>query len=157
MKKDLNEISLAKFLAKYVALNGEDLKKLTHDDVKALFPYFKRCTFDAIKKDPSLVLCGRVLLVNDGHRTIPYYLPEELDYVDDYIDFEYNEVEEDDDFRTYYDYEAMTNYELKELLDSKSAIRKVKLHARRELEDRGVILTKKAREKRNEERYYGEY
>ena len=51
MKENVYEISLTKFLARYLFLTGEDLKRLTHDDVKILFPNLKRCTFERIKED----------------------------------------------------------------------------------------------------------
>jgi hypothetical protein len=86
MKNNVKVISLAKFLNKYVSLCGEDLKKLTHEDVQILFPYFKRSSFDKIYNNPTLVSSGKVVLVNDGKKTIPYYAPQTLYLDDDYTD-----------------------------------------------------------------------
>ena len=75
-----NEISLAKFLTRYVYVTGKDLTKLTHDDIKELFPYLKRTSFEYIDLHPGCVECGEVALVNDGKNIIPYYIPKIVDY-----------------------------------------------------------------------------
>ena len=157
MKK--NEMSLAKFLSRYLLIGGIDLKKLTHEDVKSLFPNIKRSSFKRINQNPNLLYSGRVVLVNDGKSTIPYYIPDELETSNDYIEFvmcetkEYHEEE-------YYDFMSMTNYELKKLLENKLNSRKNRMKAKKELEDRGLILKRKykrTKENLNKEDYNGKY
>ena len=70
-----NEISLAKFLARYCNMAGKDLSRMTHDDVEVMLPELKRTSFELVEKKPELLAQGIVLLVNDGFRTIPYLAP----------------------------------------------------------------------------------
>ena len=158
MKNNVKVISLAKFLNKYVSLCGEDLKKLTHEDVQILFPYFKRSSFDKIYNNQTLVSSGKVVLVNDGKKTIPYYAPQTLYLDDDYTEFFLDKIEEVPQLISY-DYTEMSNYELKKILKEKFSTYKEKKNARRELEDRGVVMRKEMKRKREKEKekYYGEY
>lgn len=160
MEKYENEISLAKFLTRYVLLVGEDLKKLTHEDVKVIFPDLKRCTFEMIRQNPLLVYNGNVLLVNDGHKTIPYYVPKIMDLSDDYTDFVMDEDEKENFKCKSYDYASMSNYELKLLLRNKFNSYKNRKNARKELEDRGIVMQKKHKKEkryRYKEDYNEEY
>ena len=158
MKNNANVISLAKFLNKYVSLCGEDLKKLTHEDVQILFPDFKRSSFEKINSNPALITSGKVVLVNDGKKTIPYYAPPAVFFADEYTEFFLDRIDEVPDFIRY-DYTEMSNYELKKLLKEKFSTHKEKKNARRELEDRGVVMRKEMKRKREreKEKYYGEY
>ena len=148
-----NEISIYKFLYTYLFITNKDLYKITHEDVKILFPYLKRCSFDDVKKNPHLIKDRKVVFVNDGRKTIPYYVPEIEDYFQEkntigmVKDEEYVE-------RSYYDFENMSNYELKETLENKNNARKNRMKAKQELEERGLILKKKY--KREKYRYEGE-
>ena len=72
-----NEISIYKFLYTYLFITNKDLYKITHEDVKILFPYLKRCSFDDVKKNPHLIKDRKVVFVNDGRKTIPYYVNNE--------------------------------------------------------------------------------
>ena len=161
MKENVYEISLTKFLARYLFLTGEDLKRLTHDDVKILFPNLKRCTFERIKEDPKLLESREVLLVSDSHKIIPYYVPKTKEYDYDYASVNASGVIDDRTvIQKEYDFFTMTNYELKTLLENKLNTRKNRMRAKRELEDRGIILKKKykrVKEDFNKEDYYGEY
>ena len=153
-----NTISLAKFLSRYLLIAGKDLKKLTHEDVKYLFPQLKRTTFKKVEQDPTLLLSGKVLLVSDGYSIIPYYVPEVLEMDSGCADFVMCEVEEYHE-EEYYDFMSMTNYELKKLLENKLNSRKNRMRAKRELEDRGIIMKRKYKRsnKINKEDYDGEY
>lgn len=141
----LNEISLPKFLSRYCNLTGGDLAKLTHEDVKEFFPEIERSTFESIRKDPSLTLSGKVLLVNDGKKVIPYYAPV--------IDFSVEDepmhvrLEKDDTRividRATHDYTKMSIPELKLMLRHKFNSRRNQRNARIELESRGVVLSRK--------------
>ena len=50
-----NEITLAKFLTRYLGIVGEDVKKISHDDVRYLFPEVKRSSFSYIEKYPRSI------------------------------------------------------------------------------------------------------
>ncbi len=71
----LNEIKLSKFLVRYCNLRGEDLTKIRHEDVKVLFPTLKRASFEELENNPKKLASGEILLVNDGRKVIPYYVP----------------------------------------------------------------------------------
>ncbi len=139
-------ISLSKFLARYANVTGVNLKKITHDEVKYLFPYLRRSSFDEIKKHKELIMNGKVVLVSDGRKVIPYYTPV-LDFEYDaealYLDREEVPQEEIDDNE--YDYASMSEYELRELLVRKCNSFRNQMRARHELEHRGIAITKKYR------------
>ena len=138
-----NAINLSKFLSRYAHVEGKNLTKVTHKEVKALFPNITRCSFDVIEDNPNLIYEGVVVLVNDGKTTIPYYVPS-LDCEDnDYLEFnrEEDEIFEPDD--TVYDYEDMSVYELRCLLRRKFNSYRNQTCARRELNRRGIVLKKK--------------
>ena len=81
-------------------------------------------------------------MVSDGKTVIPYYVPtieEEFDFHE--IDVEHDEPKKINDER--YDYTAMSIYELKQLLNTRFNSYRNSREARRELEKRGVVLTKK--------------
>ena len=111
-----SEISLAKFLSRYLNVTGEGLGKLTHDDVKVLFPNVTTCAYEDLK---SGMLCsGEVLLVNDGKRTTPYYTPPIFDLDPEEaveIEMSQNSIQRD---YSYHDYTSMSVYELKQLLET---------------------------------------
>ena len=138
-----NAINLSKFLSRYAYVEGKDLTKVTHKEVKTLFPNLTRCSFDVIKENPNLIYEGVVVLVNDGKTTIPYYVPT-LDF-DEALYLEFNREEEDelepDD--TIYDYESMSVYELRCLLRRKFNSYRNQNCARKELNRRGIVLKKK--------------
>lgn len=136
------EISLSKFLSRTLGLGGEKLSEITHDDVKVLFPQIKRSSFSFIEKNPQSLRMGLVQLVNDGRKTIPYYVPiVENNFEIQQVDFESIPKYQIED-KTY-DYTKMSIYELKQLLNTKFNTYRNSREARRELERRGVVLTKK--------------
>ena len=143
MKKEQNEISLAKFIARYELLVGEDLKKITHEDAKILFPDLKRTTFELIRKNPELLYNGQVVLVNDGRKTIPYFVPREKDLDDEASEFEFIDEEKKPTKREYVDYTSMSVYELKQFLHEKFSTCQQRTLAKRELLSRGVVHKKK--------------
>lgn len=135
-----NIITLAKFISRYLGVNGKNLKNLSHEDVKHLFPNLKRSTFAFIESHPSEVDSGNVILVTDGKKVIPYYLPL-LDRIG--IDELVIEVSAKNQRKGIPNYSDMKIYELKKLLNIRLNGRSVSRQARRELEDRGVVLGKK--------------
>lgn len=138
-----SSISLSKFLSRYVCLDGVDLSKVTHEQVKQLFPYLKRSSFEYVDKHPEDVRRGVIVMVSDKYHTIPYYVPtlsEDLSKKQEFK-MEFDEVVEKDD--THYDYASMSVYELRKLLNTKFNSYRNSREARRELERRGVVLTRK--------------
>lgn len=137
-----DEISLAKFLARYYNLTGKDLKKIRHEDVKELFPDVRRISFEDLRKKPQLLALGIVLLVNDGHRTIPYFAPELT-----LKETEYNEINREAIPSTindrFYNYSELNERELRNLLVRKKNSYRNQKAARKELESRGISITKK--------------
>lgn len=140
-----NEINLSKFLARYCNLTGKDLSKIKHEDVKMLFPDLKRATFEEIEENPMLVYSGSVLLVNDGKKVVPYYVPiTAYEEMDDPMEFS---MQKDDngphvDYGKH-DYTKMSIYELRCMLKRKFNSIANQRNARRELERRGIVLSKK--------------
>lgn len=138
------EVSLAKFLSRYLGVNGIDLKKVRHDEVMELFPFLKRSSWEEIRNNRELVLSGRVLLVNDGVKTLPYYVPfieeETLNNPSGFEREEYVDKGVDD---TYYDYKRLGESKLRTLLARKDNSYRNQVMARKELASRGIELKKK--------------
>ena len=53
-----NAISLAKFISRYLGVNGSGLNTLSHEDVKHLFPSLKRSTFAFVENHPLELYSG---------------------------------------------------------------------------------------------------
>lgn len=142
-----NVISLSKFLARFGSLKGESLNHITHDEVKILFPQFKRTTFEFARTNKELVSTGKILMVDDGNKIIPYFLPK-LDMENTFL---LDVLREEDEIREIdygnYDYASMSIYELKKLLDKKFNSNSNSRCAKKELENRGVIKKKYDRKK----------
>ena len=138
-----SEISLSKFLSRYCRLSGLELTKVTHEEVKQLFPQFRRSSFKEINEHPELVMSGRVVLVNDGRKTIPYYsvIEEDAFDYDEIMREEYNDEIVIDD--NHYDMSKQTIYKLRLLLRHKYNSLRNQNAARRELNNRGIVLSKK--------------
>lgn len=133
-------ISLAKFASRFLGISGKNLKYLTHEDIKHLFPNVKRSTFSYIQKNPGELECGNIALVEDGRQVIPYYVPK--------ISFDYeanplNSINHKKTTKQCIDYAGMKIYELKKLLNVRFNGYHTSRYARRELEKRGVELKKK--------------
>ena len=156
----LNEMKMAKFLARFCNVTGKDLYKVHHTDLKYYFPKLKRADelmdFDLLsdKQKIQLAATGQVIYVNDGRKTIPYITPE----------IEYTEFDEPVAFKYYgrfkvLDVTTMNVYELRQTLRRKfNSVTNQRL-ARRELEDRGIVLRKKydrTKERREVERIKNE-
>ena len=143
MKKCEEVISLSKFLSRYVCMQGDNLKRITHEEVKYLFPYLKRTSFDMIEEHKELLYMGKITLVSDGKKIIPYYTPEL-----EYSELEYNNLEREEDAPfevddNHYDYSSLSEYELRQLLRRKFSSYRNQVNARRELSNRGIAITKK--------------
>ena len=137
------ELSLSKFLSRYSYLKGADLIKVTHKEVAYLFPELRRSSFDEIKKNPELLFTGKVVIVNDGKKSIPYYVPQLSNDDIDCLDFNREAIKEREIDDSVYDYTNMSIYELRCLLERKFNSYRNQNCARRELNRRGIVLNKK--------------
>jgi len=136
-------ITLSKFLARYLLLGGEDLKKITHEEVRMIFTEVQRVEDKTKKEIAELVKLGKVLLVDDGYEVFPYYIPslgiDKTEVMDVNREEEPGLVIDDN----VYDYMSLTNYELRQLLRNKFNSARNRKMAKRELMIRGEVLTKK--------------
>ena len=151
---DFEPISLAKFLSRYENVYGVDLKRITHEEACVLFPELERARQSILKTDKQIleyikahreeILLGKIALVKYKKYIIPYYTPEITDDMREGNYFEREEVpfEIDDEI---YDYEELNEYELRELLRRKYNSYRNQVCARRELNSRGISVTKKYR------------
>ena len=48
--KEYKSITLSKFLSRYMAVDGKALTKVSHTDVKTLFPSIQRTSFEYAEK-----------------------------------------------------------------------------------------------------------
>lgn len=142
-----NVISLSKFLSRYAALKGMDLSKIKHDEVKALFPQLKRATFDEVKSNKELIYSGRILLVSDGKKTIPYYVPVLDMSCTEKMELHREEVKPFKVDNSKHDYTSMSESALRIVLRRKFNSYKNQCSARKELESRGISITKKYKRK----------
>ncbi len=136
MKKYDNTMSLAKFLSIYKGLQGKDLKKLSHTDVKYLFPDLKRCSDEMLDKDRDSFYQGNIVLVDDGQSRypVPYLTPDYVEHQEEIFELK-EEVK--------YDYYSMSIGELKQVLDNKFSTHNQKHLAKRQLIERGAVLKRK--------------
>ena len=135
-------ITLPKFLSRTLGLEGKNLKRITHLDVKELFPNLKRSSFEYVNKYPEDLANGKIMMVSDGKSVIPYYVPEiTRGLVTQEVNMEFTPTKKKE--YENHDYTSMSIYELKQLLNTKFNSYKNSREARKELESRGVILTKK--------------
>lgn len=75
-KYNLNVIPMASFLYNFCAICDHNVFKVTHYDIKRLFPYLKTCSIEYVCKNYDLVCDGSVILVKDAKNNIlPYYNP----------------------------------------------------------------------------------
>ena len=146
-------ISLRKFLMLYLNITYDRKYKITHRDVKVLFPDLKRASLDDIRKDPYLLITKKIVLVNDGRNVVPYIKPMILDE-----EMELTDIDIEVEHRRSYDFDNMTKNELKALFYENNCSKRDKYKAKRELADRGVELKRKPGKKYKERRDdYGEY
>lgn len=140
--KEYKSVTLSKFLSRFLAVDGMALTKLSHTDVKMLFPMLKRASFEYVEKHPEDVMCGKILMVSDGKKTIPYIVPDSKISVMKRTNMPEVEVVVKEK-KTTCDYASMRVYELKMLLNLRFNTYRVSRGARNELENRGVLLKKK--------------
>ena len=116
-----NSITLKSFLISHCGIYQKELleDKISHDDIKCLFPYLKRSSFEYILTNIREVYIGNILLVRDSYNnTVPYLKPK----LNEITDIEINEEEcidksenSEDDSILVDEIENLTLYELIEL------------------------------------------
>jgi len=150
-------ITMPEFLYNYLGIEDINIFKITHEDIKILFPKVKRSSFEKIEKDYTSIYNGDVILVKDKKgKTLPYYNPLR------YLDIEFDDMEMikkpvlDKEENRKVDIESLTNYELK-----KEYIKDKKQHKyalcrvlKKEITERGIKSSGKKR--KMIEKYEGE-
>ncbi len=149
----LKSISLVKFLNLYLGITNEVLRTMTHDDIKVLLPNLKRCSNEYAYCNSALVLRGSIIIVSDARGIIvPYLKPtEEMELVGAAI---YAEANKEVGKREISDYNELTNYELRCLLNSSRNGYAVAKKARQELSSRGQLPVKQKIKKKEKRKYY---
>lgn len=112
----MKSISLLNFLQNYYGIVSEDLKlnNLTHMDIKILFPFIKRSSFESMDDNLYEIYNGNLILVYDSKgNVLPYINPHlEVSFVD----------------RIYDEYKSDTKIDMKVIdLDSLSKEELIKL------------------------------
>ena len=145
-----NTIDMQKFLLCYLNISNENLKDITHKEVKTLMPYLKRCSFEYAEEHPELVEAGEIIYVNDRlHNIVPYLRPELM------IKPESDEVvidKIDKPIQDEFNLDGKSVYELRELLHRTKRISQLK-QIKKELELQG-FKKQKSKKKKFKEEYY---
>ena len=119
-KYNLGVINMASFLYNFCAICDSNVFKVTHCDIKKLFPYLKTCSIEYAFKNYDLICDGSIILVKDiKNNILPYYNPlrQEKVYGDfSFIDeLKYEEEKKQIDLSlldNFSDLEQMSFYEL---------------------------------------------
>ena len=116
-----NSITLRSFLVSHCCIWKKELfnNKLSHDDIKCLFPYLKRASFGYVLSNIRDVYIGNILLVKDSYNNVvPYFKPK----LNEITDIDINEIKcidendaNENDSIIVDDIENLTLYELIEL------------------------------------------
>lgn len=118
----MEQISLAKFLARYYNITNDNLSKITHEDAKKLIPNIKRCSFDYTYKNQDLVAKGKVVLVADKRgKVIPYIIPEYIHQTNENDDI-YMKLDSKENEIDISDLSELTTYELVKALKQEKRI-----------------------------------
>ena len=118
--KDLkkNSISLKKFLMFYYGVCESNIlsHNLTHKDIKILFPYLKRASFDYVLDNIKEIYTGSIIMVRDSiGNSVPYINPKLDICIEDYGDMKITEEDMDKTFEEIIDLENLNLYELVQL------------------------------------------
>lgn len=110
-------ISLKSFLIIFCGIYNETILqgKITHDDVKHLFPELKKVSFDYVSKNSNEIYTGKVILVKDSFGFIaPYQKPLIEEYID-IPDINFIEDKKEQAIEEIVNLENLSLYELSEL------------------------------------------
>ncbi len=133
-------ITIISFLSKYLGVRDQRVlsSRITHKDIKAIFPNLKRVSFDYVVDNPTLIGDSTILLVSDSiGRVVPYMNPqlgyEETEYFGEFVCDESTKVTIPNIDEI--DLESLNNYELQQLLHvyEKNLIRGAARKVRNEL------------------------
>ena len=113
-------ISIVSFLVRVLGIRDQNFLsgKISHRDLKAIFPNLSRPSFDYIVENPVTVYNGDVFLVKDSFGSIvPYYNPElvldDAEFFGEYVEEPtIEEIPRIDEI----DLKSLSNYELEGLL-----------------------------------------
>ena len=115
-------ITITSFLSKYLGVRDQRVlsSRITHKDIKAIFPNLKRVSFDYAVDNPTLIGDSTILLVSDSiGRVVPYMNPqlgyEETEYFGEFVRDESTSKEIIPNIDEI-DLESLNNYELQQLL-----------------------------------------
>ena len=118
--KDLEKeysISLKSFLMIFCGICNETLLqgKISHDDVKHLFPELKKSTFEYLSKNINEIYTGNIILVKDSYGFIaPYQKPLIEEYIE-IPDIEIIDDKKEKAIEEIVNLENLSLYELSEL------------------------------------------
>lgn len=136
-KYNLNVIPMASFLYNFCAICDHNVFKVTHYDIKRLFPYLKTCSIEYVCKNYDLVCDGSVILVKDAKNNIlPYYNPLRSDksydfgLFDDLDNMSFYELIEA--YRLYRDSKTHGKYKACRMLHEEFSARKISRVRRKE-------------------------
>ena len=130
-----NSISVESFLARILGIRDKNFLsgKISHADIKQMFPQLVRPSFGYVVDNPGLIYNGEAFLVEDSYGSVvpyfnPSYLYEETEYFGEFVEKQpREEIPNIDDMEL----SELSNYELQTLLhiysdhNIRSAYRKV--------------------------------
>ena len=117
-------IDLISFLRNYYGINNSSLKSncLTHNDVKVLFPFIKRTSFDEVRRNYECSHRGVIIMVYDARGSvIPYLNP----FIKN-IEYDYDEVDNYCDDSEIFELDDIDILSKEELLKIRKSLRKAK-------------------------------
>ena len=114
-----NATTLKLFLIAYCGIQDGNLlsNKLSHKDIKQLFPNLKRVSFDYVLDNIDDIYTGNIILVQDSfEKVVPYKNPHIQIYEDINIEYVEEDIENSNDtFDTVLELENLNSYELSQL------------------------------------------
>ncbi len=146
---EFGSIQLSKFLSRYYPVCGRDLREITHQEAQKLFSdlrtmdlYDLNKSYAPGRRNLEKIYTGEIIIVNDGREIVAYYAPELSLELEDltHVNREEEDVRINDEV---YDYACLSEYRLRELLRRKFNSYRNQTCARRELQKRGIEITKK--------------
>lgn len=85
-----NSISLSKFLIVYYGIYSENIYNMSHRDVKFVFPYIKRISFENLLNDKKELYIGNIVAVKDSNGNVAPYIKPDMENMIEPPDISYN-------------------------------------------------------------------